>query len=272
MTFAICRIIGNELPPRDRPGARLAALQHVIESDPHVDRFWVLNHIHDPWYRDRVVDLLRVYGQSFSEVTFDSARYARLSTRFERLAYAINVNHARNVAIALTRPRYDFAVCLDQDCFFTPELWARAADFITDDQTHCPERQYYGLMMKRLTDGLTTDASGLPDEEPQLVFRRDAELLFDPDVPFGHDSKLSLLRRLGYLWPTFALEGDRCRTAGLVLHVPSGTDEAETDFATRVSRRLASLDALLRRLDAEIVAERASRAEMAAVHAGMRDL
>jgi hypothetical protein len=246
MRLAICRVIGNELPPRDLPGGKLRSLQHILNTEKNVDRIWILNHVHDHAYRQKVIHLLTAYGERFHELLFDPYRYFRLSTLEQQICYAINVNEARNVAIALTRPQYDFAVCLDQDCFFTAPLWEETTEFIRKDQSICRERQYYGVLTKRLMSVDSTDVESLPDDEPQLICRSDAAVLFDPTLPFGRGDKMTLLHALGYgRSPAYALRGDTCRTAGHVLHVRCGEPEAEVSLSTRMRARAQAIQALL---------------------------
>jgi hypothetical protein len=252
MTYAICRVIGNELPPRDWPGAKLDSLEYILQHAEPTDLIWVLNHIHDPCYRDAVTNLLKQYDQPFYELRFELEHYSKLRTPRERWCYAININQARNVAIRIGTANHDFAVCLDQDCFFTLPLWRQVVAFIEEDQSTFPGRCYYGLMMKRLVDNQKVDLRTLNNHEPQLMFRRDAPFLFDPQLPFGDGDKAALLQKLGFGRPPgFAVQGNLCRVAGSVLHLRSGSAEAETDLKTRMRLRTMSINALLSNLNAE---------------------
>jgi len=252
LSFCVCRIIGNELPPRDTPGERLAMLEYVLAKEPAAPRLWVVNHIHDAHYRRRVVELLDRYGERFHEIAFVPGVYAAIEGRFARLAYAINVNAARNVGIALARREARFCVSLDQDCFFTDQAWADMRERIRADQERAPQRMYYGLMMKRLVDiEQAADADGLPNEEPHIVFRADAPELFDEKRMFGRADKHALLIRLGYEPdPPYAVHGDTCITVGHVLHLRCGPSDAERDVENRLRLRNASLALMLSRLDA----------------------
>lgn len=250
MRFGICRVIGNELPPRDTTGAKLRTLRTVLAQDVGVRQIWVLNHLHNPDYRNDVVEALQNAGHSYFEISCDGRHYASLTSRRERLRYAININAARNIAIELTRQYCEFAVSLDQDCVFTPDAWTEMREYIAWDQCRNPGRMYYGLMMKRLCTGGRVTAGEMPDEEPQLVVRSDARMLFDTRRCFGDGDKAMLLHQLGYgPAPLFILYGDRCRTAGVVYHVPAGPDLAETDIRLRMQLRSESLDLLIRSLD-----------------------
>lgn len=250
MKIGICRVIGNELPPRDRAGGKLKSLNHILEREEGVDRYWILNHLHDKQYRDTVINLLFQKGERFEEITFDASHYGSLSTFRERLCYAININQARNQGIRLTTITNNFCACLDQDCFFTANSWQSILQAINNDQQLCPERYYYGLIMKRVIDLNRFAAEDLPNQEPQLVFRKDAPRLFDPDIPFGEGDKSMLLSALGYgPGPDFAITGDRCRTVGFVFHAPAGAIASEIDFSIRSKFRAESVRRLIHRLD-----------------------
>ena len=250
MTFVVCRIIGNELLPRDEAGMKLAALRYIISQEAGINRIWIINHLHEPHYRECVLELLHQGGQRYHEIRFDHAFYRSLTTRRDKIRYAININGARNMAIELARREHDFVACIDQDCFFTARLWRETIGFITCDQLTSPRRQYYGLMMKRLVDFETAPVESLPNDEPQLVFRRDAPSIFDPELPFGCGDKMTLLHRLGYgPSPDYALSGDLCRTAGCVYHLRTGSVDAESQLSHRICSRALSIELLLRRLD-----------------------
>jgi len=252
MKFAICRIIGNELPPRDQHGGKLKSLAYILNHREPADLIWILNHLHDSEYRERVIDELRRHKQNFHELRFDSKYYSRLKTFRERLCYAVNVNHARNVAVRMAWKHHEFAVCLDQDCFLTLDLWFQVIDFIQHDQSTCPGRRYYGLMMKRVMGFQDANPSRLCDQEPQLIFRRDAPCLFDSGLPFGEGEKAALVHWLGFgPPPQFVLNGDLCRVAGSVLHLQAGSSVAEADLRTRMWLRRLSVHRLLRKLNSE---------------------
>lgn len=251
MTYAIVRVIGNELPPRDEVGAKLRSLRHILQHsmDHNAVPLWVINHLHDDRYRQDVVDCLKNHGQPFVELEFDRRTYCSLKSNSDRLCYALNVNAARNVAIRLGQQHSDFTACLDQECYFTSDLWAEVTTAIELDQGRAPSRKYYGLLMKRLTCYPAADWAALPNEEPQVIFRRDADQLFDVNIPFGQNDKVELLRRLGYRVPRYEITGTLCKTAGEVLHLCCGSTDLERNLNARLRTRRESLERLLRHLD-----------------------
>ena len=250
--YMIARIVGNELPPRDYPGSKLRALHRILQYGPYesCEHLWVINHLFDEHYRKKVIQLLDDHGQRYLELKFDPSAYVALPTPQDRLRYAINVNEARNIAVRYSQRSCEFTVCLDQDCFFTRELWAEVAAGIEADQ-RISNRRYYGVMMKRITDeGEIASLDGLSNEEPNVIFRHDAERLFDPDIPFGQNDKIELLNALGYgPRPDYLVTGDLCKTMGVVLHLSFGNEHLERDMRSRVLVRRETLPLLLRRLD-----------------------
>jgi hypothetical protein len=110
-----------------------------------------------------------------------------------------------------------------------------------------------------------------PVDEPQILFRRDAEQEFDERVPYGRRPKVEMLWRLGVSgdWDQWQDDPwDRPRptrlpipvgTAGWVARLNSGLDSTALDgnatfkerarFKSRV--RLEAILSLLRRLDAQ---------------------
>ena len=251
MNIMICRIIGNELPPRDMPGGKIETLRWILKHEPRdLPRFWVLNHLHDGDYRAKVIQLLREFDQPVDELVFEASRYAHLTNDRERCLYAINVNEARNHGIRCCAGATTFIACLDQECWCSLRQWSEVVRFIDADQRACPQRCYYGLRMKRIVDGDFSAADVLPDEEPQIIFRNDAPRLFDSAIPFGEGDKVELLSYLGYgSLPHFLLSGSACRDAGTVMHLAAGEERQEREIHFRAEQRSRSVEHLLRALD-----------------------
>lgn len=67
---------------------------------------------------------------------------------------------------------------------------------------------------------------------------------------FGDNDKALLLQQLGYgpPPPEFSVHGDACRTAGFVLHIPSGDASPEVSFPVRWRMRQVSIENLLHRI------------------------
>lgn len=252
MRFTICRIVGNELPPRDTPGSKLDCLRWLIDNDkvPGVHYTYVINHVVDPEYRDKVLDVLK--GQDTVEIPFDHTIYWQIPDVGSRIRYTININAARNFGIRYCQSFSDFVACLDQECYFQPHETASIIKKITNDQAEMKFRQHYGVVSKRFHIGeIPEDFSKYPDAEPMVIVRQDATRLFDEQLQFGDGDKLELLSYMGYaVWTDkVKLRGERARTVGTCLHVSFGDREAEHSMKYRGAQRALSLQQLITTVD-----------------------
>ena len=237
MKFSICRIIGNELPPRDEPGSRLQSLKYVLDRTiPGIDHFWIVNHIIDEDYRGKVLELLNQYGQFYQELVFDPDEYKNATCPYERLRYAININPARNTAIGIGLKNHDFSAILDGDCYFTQDNWNQVVATIEND----PGQDYYLLKMKRICVQEPEDVSTIPDDEDQIIFGHKSNSLFDPQLCFGHSDKVNLLKLIDCYDFVYA---------GIVFHYHPVQSNTEINQFSRSQFRSDSLKAFHRLLE-----------------------
>lgn len=230
-TFALYRIIGNDLPPRHSPDQTLSNLEFMLKFEPAFDdcrKIWVLNRIVDPEQEERIRELLERYSAEYLVIPFDADEYRRIGWNFERLGpegtftaqfrsryvgsafekaiehvyhyknlYVMNNNGARNVALRHGRDIAKWVLPWDGNCFLTEETWSALRKTIQER----PHLRYLVVPMARLTTSNETFLSAETDiaatEEPQLVFRDDSRAEFHPDFRYGHRPKVELLRRLG---------------------------------------------------------------------------
>src|SRR4051812_37228704 len=104
MRYSLCRILGNDLPPRDSRGNRARSLRFMLENEPQLpqcEKKWLLNQIHSPKLRDEMIDALQSHGHTWRELKFDKTEYEAQSDRQGKLRCAININKARNLAISM---------------------------------------------------------------------------------------------------------------------------------------------------------------------------
>ena len=234
-TFVLYRIIGNDLPPRHGRGQSLANLRFLLEHEPPLsgcEKRWVVNRITDPAQEAAILALLNAHGQPVLHIPFVEAEYACIgldlaclpnadflsSRRFARLGlkkqnrllgavhrlrnlYVMNNNGARNAALADGRARAKWILPFDGNCAFTASAWTQ----LVADVTARPWLRYFAVPMARLLDNrrLVESADFTPpaDEEPQLLFRRDAAESFNPAFPYGRRPKVELFWRLGIPGP-----------------------------------------------------------------------
>lgn len=252
MRFTICRIVGNELPPRDTPGSKLACLKWLVDFDrsPLVQYVYLLNQVVDPIYRDAIREVLK--DQHVLEVPFSITEYRRCQTDDDKIRYAININAARNHGIRYCQQFSDFVACLDQESYFNKLEIPKIIDRIEKDQRRNNRRQHYGVVSKRFhIESIPQDVSTLPDAEPMVIVRSDTVRLFDPSIMFGNGDKIELLQYMGYNFsrPELVVEHGMSVNVGTCLHVSFGDERAERDIHWRGDLRRQSLQQLLRRID-----------------------
>lgn len=255
-TFAIARILGNELPPRDIAGHRLRVLEAILRRERRFEdtcRFFVLNRIYDPVYRQKTIDMLSAAGEQWVEVFPENRAYLLAATRRRRVVEAIGINHARNIALHECRARAHFTFVLDGDCFFDEDAWTTTRSALLEDQRQHPHRRFYATPACRvpLDEHPSSDAP-LSSEEFMLAFRSDADLEFDERIAFGDDDKNDLLWRLGIFgWD--ATGSPLCARVGRVLHLRTGPNGVEDELSERMDAREKSIKRLLRDLDSRIL-------------------
>lgn len=241
MKFIICRVVGGELFPRDLPNSKLECLEWIVKYE-QLPRFWVLNHIIDDSYRNKVLNILK--DENITEMKFDYNIYKTKKTRNDKICYAVNINAARNHGIKICQKTSDFTISLDQDCLFLNEEYLKVISAIREDKF---VKKYYGVLSRRihvnnLSDYLSEGGEAMP------IFRKDANSYFDVDIPFGNADKVELLNRLGYD-NNFQVNGNMCKNVGYVSHLAFGEIESERDISYRCRKRQESLDLLLSRLN-----------------------
>ncbi|SFZ80739.1 Alginate lyase [Devosia enhydra] len=280
-TFALYRIIGNDLHPRHADGQSLRNVRFILDHEPDFpgcQKRWVVNRIVDRGAEEAIIRVLEDAGQPYLHLPFDWQAYeatdwdfagfeepaawlfpqmaeisARLRLRLEarlrrhKINYAINNNGARNAALADGRGRAKWVLPWDGNCFLSQSAWDRLVAEIAAR----PYLKYFHTPMARLTDNtlaLTRDLFAEASEEPQLIFRRDAEEAFDEAYPYGRRPKVSLFWRLGIpgpwdqarddKWdlprPTPSERGAEFGRAGWVARLDSG--RAELEAGTRASQ------------------------------------
>ncbi len=296
-TFVLYRIIGNDLPPRHSIGQSRQNVRFILDHEPsfpHCEKRWVVNRISDPEEERAILALLEERGQPYLHIPFVGAEYARLDWDFDQLPqpdfldtamfadltvdarkralaatyrhknnYAMNNNGARNAALEDGRTRAKWVLPWDGNCFLTQEAWQQIADNVVAR----PHLKYFLVPMQRITDNaalLTGNLAVHPTEEPQVLFRRDAEQVFDIDFPYGRRSKVELFWRLGVpgpweRWgndpwdlarPALSDDANAFGVAGWVARLHSGVSALEQhNREGGRSRRAAREDAIIQMLD-----------------------
>jgi len=251
--FTICRIVGNELPPRDTPNSKLQCLRWLLDFDklPDVQYVYLVNQIVDPEYREVVLQMLQ--GQTVIEREFDIQKYRACRDFHAKILYAIDINGARNFGFEHCRKDADFVAILDQESYYQRLEMRAIIERIQDDQRHNPLRMYYGTKSRRFHyTEFPDDPAALPEAESMLIMRHDADKRFDTSLKFGDGEKIALLQQLGYkfngLQATIAPDA-LAKDVGICMHISFGDAKAEKETLYRGDLRQRSLHQLIETID-----------------------
>lgn len=229
-SFVVARILGNDLYPRHRSGTMLANLRFILENEPkpaNTVRLFVVNRLFDGKQEIEAVRLIEAAGDEALVIPFKADEFANLGWNLgglsgrefverreflaldpeqqnlmriwaasPKVAYAMNINGARNLALAAGRSRAEWTAVLDGGCVFTEEslrLFAgtcRSAPFaphVVIPMERIEDNRQYGERQPSLTGS----------EEPQLAFHASTSIEFDERFIYGIRDKTVLLKSLG---------------------------------------------------------------------------
>jgi hypothetical protein len=247
--YAITRIIGNELPPRDAVGNRVRSLRFILDNEPafpDCSKIWVVNQVEDDETRGQILQLLKPY--QVEVLRLNQAKFRQCKTFDEKVIEAINVNKARNIGIDISKD-YRFTFLFDGDCFFTQQLWDMTlADIAQDRESH----KYYGVPGVRIVESIPANPLAERMWEPSMVFRDDATLRHDETIPFGKSERLEFMKRLGYVSKAgiTKLEHEKlCKNVGCLLHISFNESVIESDLGQRMNAREESIRRFVKLLE-----------------------
>lgn len=233
-TFALVRVIGNDLTPRHAPGQSRANLAFILEHEPDLPgctKSFVVNRIADADEEQAILNLLDRAGVPFVHLPYEPDTYAQAGWDIDGvpLAYAphralfdrlqpdhqarilarlyrhknnavIHNNGARNVGLAAGREWADWVLPWDGNCFVTAEAWQA----IRAGVANRPDLPLWTVPMARITDNQALLEPGFAppaEEEPQVLMRSDLDLRFDERWFYGRRPKVELFWRLGIPGP-----------------------------------------------------------------------
>jgi hypothetical protein len=303
-SFVLYRIIGNDLYPLHAKGQSYQNLQFILENEPDLngcEKRWLVNRLVDKEQEQAVVALLEKHKRKYRIISFVEEDYLKIgldlecfgepdfltSNKFKGLPamtraravaaayrrknnYVMNNNGARNVALLDGRDAR-WILPFDGNVFVTNAGWQA----LRRDVLSAPQLQYFVVPMtwtesnSRLLD---PDFVPNPIDEPQLLFRHDAEQKFNDRFPYGRRPKVEMFWRLGIPgdWDRWLDDPwDLARptklpisagSAGWVARMCSGLDASRLEgnltyqerarFKSRV--RLEAMLSTLRRVDAAV--------------------
>lgn len=271
----LARTIGNALPPRHHPNQTLKNLEFILKhevEDVQLRKHWFLNRIFDEKVEKQVLNLLDRYKQSYSIIPFDLNEYAQrdfsllrfngmkdaahdgkfnirkkfnfrtrvaLANIYEpKIMYTMNINEIRNKMIQLgVQDGAEWILPWDQNCFLTPNAWKQLSETLKSNGS---TSKYFITYMDRIhgSNDILLNDSYLPNawEEPQIVFRSDAQERFNETLRYGRGDKVSLLIRLGVPGPWWLEWGWDAYERSLTFHNMSNDVNAQVPIAGWVAR------------------------------------
>ena len=228
--YALIRIIGNDLAGRHSSKQSYTNLEFILNNESDFSnciKIWILNRIVDKNKLDMIINLLLKHDKKYIVIPYNKNTFSKIRYSFHNLPkdnfkltptyktkdfrtrliidnailadknkYIINNNGARNRAIAEGIKLADWVFPWDGNCFLTDEAWIA----ITKMLHQRDDLQYHIVPMDRVLDNtevLKKTYAPLPKEEPQVIFRKDAELRFNETLMYGFQPKVELLKKLG---------------------------------------------------------------------------
>lgn len=274
-TFVLYRIIGNDLYPRHKRGQAVENLRFIIEHEPTLEdceKRFVLNRILDAEQERDIAGLLEQAGFGYFRIPFDPGEYAKAgfdtdilpepdflsSEAFDALDdagksrllgalyrhknnYVMNNNGARNAALEEGRNRARWILPWDGNCFVSRDAWAA----IRRDVAKARTNRYFIVPMARMpTNAPLVEGGAIPEavEEPQVIFRTDAEERFNAAFCYGRRPKVELLWRLGVRGPWDAYPDDPWDQARSPLS-PDAAAVSKAGWVARLSSGMTTLEA-----------------------------
>lgn len=314
--FVLYRIIGNDLVPRHRKGQARANLPFILRHEsnwPDCEKWFLVNRIVDKDEEAAIIRLLENAGCRYLHIPFEHQEYAsfgwdlkgvppsflptngdfyrlkpeqkaRVIARLNRLKinYFTHNNGARNIALEHGRSRADWILPWDGNCFLSDEAWHEIRSALLEK----PDTPYWLVPMARCTDNnllLQSDFRPLATDEPQIIFRRDAEECFDEEFIYGRRPKVELFWRLGvpgpwddwgiepwdHPCPPFSPDAGAWSQTGWVARLSSGRRDLEaskssdsiTPDSNRALIRAQACMGLVDRLDQELISRKLNNAQ-----------
>lgn len=310
-SVTVCRVIGNDLYPRHQSGQAVSNLRTIleVESNPYGwHKLFVLNRFVDHRLEDEALEAVQRSGYACEVIPFDPGTYQSLKYRpelfggleyfssaeflakdpfsqdrmriwacGEKIRYLMNINGARNYALASGRLVSDWTFVLDGSCFIPDDGFTA----LKNDLERAPSAPYLVVPMRRQSlddDFAASNFTSVYQEEPQIAFRSDSVEQFDEIYPYGVRDKTSLLNRLGVPGPWCAWTplswhpelANRSRDRYLfryasasVLRLTSGISNGALElpkaqmkrYRTRITAIFATLQAVDRQCDAADAAD-----------------
>jgi hypothetical protein len=257
-TFAVCRILGNDLPPRHAEGQTLANVSFILKHEPvlpHARKIWLVQNIIDKAAEAKLLELLQTQGDEVIHIPFDPVSYRQVLAADvkTRLLTVIPLNRMRNFVMDRAREYADWILPLDGNCIFDQSGWTKIKEAF--ESRAC--REVFAIPMIRLSSNeqfFSEERHSLTAFEPQICLSAKSAIRFNERRAYGDDSKVELLHRA---FPKSATRFDQfghtitgsAFNVGIIYRLSSGVHD-DCLVQNRHALRLAAIKRLLGSADA----------------------
>lgn len=200
-SFALYRILGNDLPPRHYRGQTVDNLRFILQYEPplhNCQKKWIVNKIVDLAQEKAILKLLDETHQSYTYLPFDEAAYARVPFDFEsflepdflrsetfrqldtnssmwaadrpyrlKRLHLVSLNKLRNQALSEGKKLAEWTLVLDGSCFLMGDAWGQILQAASGAEPSTADKQltckYLIVPMVRL---MHNEQLFLPDSIP----------------------------------------------------------------------------------------------------------
>ena len=197
--YCICRVLGNDLPPRHGLGQTLTNLKFILDHEPKFEnstRLWVVNRIIDQKAEADILTLLDERGEAYMHLPFTLEGYDITWETDRKLNHIIQLNKARNSAADRAQHLARWIIMADGGIFFTQEGWNIVSEGLQLEAASVHKIEVYRLM-KDNTETLRFDPALYKVEaEQMLAYLPEAKIRFDENMVYGKREKKVLLDAL----------------------------------------------------------------------------
>ncbi len=282
--FNVCRILGNDLPPRHAENQTETNLEFLLTHEPDLafaEKTFVLNRIYDVVQKNKLKRMIERFGYRAWEIPFDASEYNSSLDPAHKFAYLTNVNRARNFALEQAWKTADmdqrWVLPLDGGCIFRGLGWEDICSNAADMLAHRDRTPYFTIPMFRMGDnnryGNDSDiqieetfhiASNAVHSlsEPQIAIGKEADCKFNPALQYGRVDKVEMLWKLGItgVWDSWepvvkkqalskkSKHFGKVKSFGYVCRMDSGNPDADRNNVIRGRTRAQAIPELLNRV------------------------
>lgn len=197
--YCICRVVGNDLPPRHGIGQTLTNLRFILDNEPtfkDTTRLWVVNRIIDTQAEADILALLDERGEAYMHLPFTLEGYDMAWEADRKLNHIIQLNRARNNAADRARHLAQWTVMADGGNFFVQLGWDAMTTALQQNSSSVHKVEFYRLK-KDNAEALRFDPADYTVEPEQiLAFRSETDIRFDEGIAYGKREKVVLLDAL----------------------------------------------------------------------------